>query len=213
VEVRPRRPGIHPSGISTDCLRKLWYSAVGAEESRAVDAELQVTFDIGHSVHGILQSYGERGAWGPEYVPEVDVSGPPLADTLMIEGHADADTVMTVDAGPDRPLYEVGVVHEYKTIKTEQYAKLTGPKPEHKQQATVYAAALDRPLVAYLYVNKNDSSMRDFVVQFDKSLWESVAAKCRAVVEHVRNGTEPRGSPGFGCSQCPYAHACPDRRK
>ena len=211
----PRYDGLHPSQIGQPCLLKIYKQMMGEEGTKRPDARLQVIFDIGHAVHHMFQTYGLNGAWGPIYKQEVEVSGKhqPLAADLMIEGHADAENVLVVDNIPHAPIYEVGIVHEYKTINSNNFSKLRAPKPEHKQQAMLYSAALNRPITCFLYLNKDDSSMVDFPVEFDPDIWALLEAKARRLKEHYEEGNAPPADVGFHCRDCEFTYTCTAHRK
>lgn len=210
IHKSPRHPGIHPSQVIGACLLKVYWQLLGIEEVSSFNAKTLLIFDIGHAVHHMFQTYGQHGAWGEYYVPEIKITdgSHELATELFIEGHADADTVMVIDDIPNAPVYEVGIVHEYKTINKANFGKLTRPKPEHKQQATIYSTVLNRPVVVYLYLCKDDSTMRDFPVEFDQGLWEVIKAKIVTIIQHYDSGVEPPASPSFGCGECGFFNRC-----
>ena len=108
----------------------------------------------------------------------------------------------------------IRVIHEYKTINSNNYSKLTKPKSEHRWQATIYSAVFDAPIVVFLYVNKDNCQLADFTIPFDGGLWKEICDKI-GVVQHylgadrmpawehtsaVRNPSE--------CSECPYRKVC-----
>lgn len=204
----PRYPGIHPSQLPHPCLLKIYWEMEGREAREKHEARALFTFDIGHAVHHMLQSYGQLGAWGSLYTPEAKIRTQPLAEELFIVGSADADSILIIDDIPNAPIYELGVIHEYKTIKKENFEKLTRPKPEHLRQASSYGALLDRPVVVYLYVNKNDSNMSDFPVQYDYALWKPMEEKARLLLGYYDREQEPPATVGYHCQQCPYAYGC-----
>jgi hypothetical protein len=209
---KPRLPGLHPSQIPNPCLLKIYWEMKGKPEQSKHKPDSLLTFDIGHAVHDMLQGYGRGGAWGPMYEAEVTLSPQkqPIAAELMIQGSADAENILVIDDIPNAPIYEVGLVHEYKTIKKENYDKLIRPKPEHKQQATIYGGVLNRPVVVYLYICKNDSRVSDYPVEFDPDMWSKVHAKATLLVGYFNRGEEPAAEPGYGCTQCPYAYKIED---
>lgn len=213
-EVHPRYPGIHPSQLDHPCLLKLYNELVGIDGQKKVDPRLQLIFDLGHSIHHMFQTYGMNGAWGPNYKAEVPVSGDfqELAYELMIEGHADAENLLHVEIPNSPYIYEVGLVHEYKSIKSENFNKLTRPKPEHQKQALVYSACLNRPIVVYLYFSKNDSNMADFPVEFKPDLWRTIDHKTRTLVDLYQRGVAPKGETGYHCQDCQFALSCVDYR-
>jgi CRISPR/Cas system-associated exonuclease Cas4 (RecB family) len=211
VLLEPRYDGIHPSQLAHACMLKVYNEMVGIDQQEKIEPRLQLIFDLGHAVHHMFQTYGLNGAWGKQYSPEVTISEEhqELAATLMLEGHADAENVLVIDDIPNSPyIYEVGLVHEYKTIKTENFNKLTRPKPEHKQQAMIYSAALNRPVVVYLYMSKNDSNLADFPVEFDFNLWQQLEGKARLLVDHYKKASPPPAEVGFHCQECGFAYQC-----
>lgn len=212
IPTEPRLPGIHPSQLPHPCLLKVYNEMLGKEGKEKIDTRTMLIFELGHAIHDMLQRYGLQGAWGPEYTKEVRLSKElqELSDTLMLEGHADAENILVIDDIPNSPYtYEVGLVHEYKSINSNGFEKLTRPKPEHKVQAMVYAASLNRPIVVYLYLNKNDCTMADFPVAFEPELWAVIEGKARLLKQHFENKTPPPGVFGFHCQQCPYVFDCP----
>jgi CRISPR/Cas system-associated exonuclease Cas4 (RecB family) len=207
----PRHCGIHPSQLPHPCMLKIYWEMEGKEQQERHSARTLLTFEIGHAVHDMFQGYGAGGAWGPIYEKEVRMTegSHPLATELMIEGSADAENILVIDNIPDAPIFEVGIVHEYKTMNLENYKKLSRPKPEHKQQATIYAAVLDRPVVVYLYLCKNDSNMSDFPVEFDAATWAVMENKARILNSLYNNSTEPEPTPAYHCNQCSFLYDCP----
>jgi hypothetical protein len=206
----PRYDGIHPSQIAHPCLLKTYKDIIGAASQSHIEPRVQLIFDLGHAVHHMFQTYGLNGAWGPYYKHEVPIDGAhqALAEALMIEGHADADNLLVVDDIEGWPIFEVGIVHEYKSMNDNQFKKLAAPKPNHKQQAVLYSAALNRPIVCYLYLNKNDSNLADFPVPFDPHLWNVLEGKARLFKTHYENNTEPPADVGFHCNDCGYSFGC-----
>lgn len=208
----PRRPGIHPSQLGQSCMLKIYNEMIGKAGVQNITPRTQLIFDIGHAVHHMFQTYGLKGAWGPEYKPEAPISADwqDMAEELMLEGHADAENVILIDDIPGSPYaYRLGIVHEYKTANSNNFGKLTGPKPEHKKQAIIYAAALNRPVVVYLYLNKDDSNLVDFPVAFDQVAWQSTEAKIRTLLDYFKKQTPPPGEVGFYCKDCAYVYDCP----
>jgi CRISPR/Cas system-associated exonuclease Cas4 (RecB family) len=206
----PRYPGIHPSQLAGACQLKTYWEMEGREQREKHEARSLLTFDIGHALHHMFQTYGAQGAWGPHYWAESRITGTkqPLAQELFIEGSADAENILTVDSIPNAPIYEVGLVHEYKSMKKENFEKLTRPKPEHKVQANIYAKVLNRPVVVYLYFNKNDSNLSDFPVEFEPEVWAKEEAKARNLIQMYDATTPPEGVVGYQCTQCAYAYGC-----
>lgn len=195
-------------------MLKIYNDIIGMPGQEKVEPRLRLIFDLGHAVHHMFQTYGLNGAWGPNYQHEVEINGAhqDLADQLMIEGHADAENILIIDDIPDAPIYEVGLVHEYKTMNSNGFKNLKSPKPEHKVQGVLYSRTLNRPVTVYLYFNKDDANLADFPVQFDPGVWEHIQDKALLLRQHYDAKTPPQGSVGFHCQQCAYVYSCPDYR-
>lgn len=211
VLLEPRYPGIHPSQISSPCLLKVYNEMMDKGKVSTREAKDLLILDLGKHIHDMFQSYGERGAWGPKYQKEVSINPDvqPLAAELYLEGSADAENYLLIDDIPNSPAYEIRLVHEYKSIKKENFEKLAKPKPEHREQAMIYCAVLNAPVVVYLYLNKNDSSLLDFPVEFDHAVWGKVHGKAQALLNHYDEETPPPGSTGYHCNDCSYVYDCP----
>lgn len=206
----PRKAGVHPSAISTTpCLLKVYWEAIGVEASVMHEARELLLFDLGTAAHDMLQKFGMSGAWGDYYKPEIPIEETELAKDLMMVGHADADNIIVIDDIAGAPIFEVGVVHEYKTINDKGFEGLKGkPKPAHQAQATIYSACLNRPIVVYLYLNKNNSNMEDFPVQFNHQIWNQIYERAKVVKQALIEQQEPKAEVGYHCNQCPYVYGC-----
>lgn len=196
---------IHPSQI-TKCLKTLYYACTGSEFEAEdfINPQLRMIFDMGHGWHDAMQRYGRGGAWGdpahyhkeapidPAAVTHDGTPVLPLAFQYWIKGSADAliDQYICRNV-PGLGDVSVRLVHEYKTINSNGYGKLTRPKPEHKFQATIYSAVFNVPLVVYLYTNKDNCQTADFPVPFDNSIWNEIASKIKNVQSYVEDGLEP----------------------
>jgi len=230
---------VHPSQIHK-CLKKIWFDcndvvveregvptkvpyAEFAEEY--IDPRLRMIFDMGHAWHDTMQGYGAKGAWCPKksYRSEVEIDPDkkkngqavhPMAEAYWIRGSADAVLDLYVINIPG--LGEIGIrlIHEYKTINSNGYGRLTKPKSDHKWQATIYSVALDVPVVVYIYTNKDNCQLADFPISFDVMLWKKIEEK----IEKVQYYTEQEGTPPWeetsavlsprDCTECPYQKLC-----
>jgi hypothetical protein len=205
-----RLPGIHASQIGSSCMLKLYKDMEGAEAKKVVDSKLQLVFDLGHAAHRMLQGYGLRGAWGKHYKPETRINEElqTRAHEYFIESSADADTILTIDDISNTFIYEVGIIHEYKTINSNGFKNLTGAVPKHKQQAILYQYTLDRPITAFLYLNKDTCDIKDFVSSWDSDLWTATETKLAVLNRLYDSGIEPPGHTGFHCKDCEYSFNC-----
>ena len=209
--IHPRYDGIHPSQFGSTCMLKIYNEMVGRPQRETHDHKTQLIFAFGSALHEIFQTYGENGCWGPKYEKEVPITGEhqELAAELMLEGAADAENILTIDDIPGHPYtYEVGLVHEYKSMNTKAFDSLTAPKSWHIQQATIYSAALNRPFVVYLYMDKNNSNLKDFPVAFDQARWQALYTKGKQLVQCYDDKVDPPADTGFHCQDCGYYYDC-----
>lgn len=213
VTHHPRLTGIHPSQIGSPCLLKIYYQMVGAPEKGKFDFRRELIFNLGSQIHLMFQGYGKKGAWGSWYKDEVRISEQfqEIAYRLFLEGSADAENILVIEDVPG-PIYEVGLVHEYKSINDKGFKSLAGPKPEHKMQATIYSVALNRPIVVYLYMNKNDSTLADYPVPFERKAWNLLEDKCTRLNQFYDADSPPPGYSGYHCTDCEFRHMCPEHK-
>lgn len=196
---------IHPSQINK-CLKNLYHACnrEAGELEEFIEPRMRLVFNIGHAYHDILQHCGRKGAWGdPKYYhPEAKIDPDavthdgnpvlPLAAHYWIRGSADAlIDRYEVPNVPGIGDLAIRLVHEYKSMKSGEWGKLTRPKPDHKYQATIYAAVFNVPLVVYLYVNKDTQYISDFPVPFDHLIWNEVVQKIDMVKYYVESGIMP----------------------
>lgn len=219
---------IHPSQIHK-CIKKLWFDSAGFASygEEFIEARLRRTFDLGHAWHHTVQGYGLAGAWSEKrhYRDEVaidpEAKGPdglpllPVAHDLWIR--ASVDAIIDRYVLPDVPMLGdvvVRMVHEYKTMNSNQFANLKRPKTEHKWQSMIYAKVFDIPLVCVLYLNKDTSAQIDYPLQFDVVLWEQVERKIRTVQHYVEVDQMPPWEITSAvlepseCKQCAYSKLC-----
>lgn len=209
IELHPRYPGIHPSQVASSCLLKIWNEMKGIPQESSHEANTLFIFDLGSAAHDMLQKCGDGGAWGDYYKKEIDIGETEVAQHYRIEGHADADNIIVIGELPDHPIYEVGVVHEYKTINDNGFQSLKGkPKPQHVQQATIYSRCLNRPIVCYLYLNKNNSNMADFPIPYNPQIWEHLEKKLVSLNGYYLSDTPPPANVDYDCRQCGYMSTC-----
>jgi CRISPR/Cas system-associated exonuclease Cas4 (RecB family) len=209
----PRLSGIHPSQVNSPCMLKIYYQMIGEEGKGKFDFRLQLIFALGTQIHLMFQGYGRKGAWGSWYKDEVRISEEyqEIAHKLFLEGSADAENILVIE-DVEGPIYEVGIIHEYKSINDAGFKKLAGPKPEHKMQAIVYAKALDRPIVVYLYMDKNDSTLTDFPVPFNRTMWNQMEEKFIRLNQFYDAHDPPPGTTGYHCRECEFFYLCPEHK-
>lgn len=198
---------------SIGCARQLYYGFTEAESEGAWDPRIRRILDTGTAVHAQLQAYlttvAERSDGAYQFTPEVDINPDinEVADQMDISGHTDGDNI--VIEGED----EVRFLLEIKTINDAGYKKTSGPHPEHAIQGTIYQRCLDVPIIVFLYYNKNDSSIAEFVQLYDERRWKAIVDKLDHVREYAMNEELPAQEHGWHCNSCKYKGVCkPPRR-
>jgi CRISPR/Cas system-associated exonuclease Cas4 (RecB family) len=209
----------HPSSIGSltgkslcekypmGCSRILYYDYVGADSEGAIDPRLRRIFDTGSAIHAQLQAYlmeiAHRSDKAEDFMPEAFFSPEisQIADQYDISGSTDGIYKILK---PDRIHFGI----EIKTINHAGYEKTTSPHPEHLIQGTVYQKCLDLPVMLFVYYNKNDSSIAEFVQVFDEKRWEAITRKLDYVRDHALREEEPSREDGWHCSTCKYKAIC-----
>lgn len=182
---------IHPSELSTkDCDRLIAYGLVEEVQQERVWAKLRKVFDIGHIYHDIIQ---HALVWSmPDFEPEVPIRNV----QLQILGHCDGKYA------------DEGI--EIKTFGAVGFSKISGPKPEHVEQATIYAVHLDLNIMNYVYVCKETAEIQVFRANVDRKVWHQLATRATRIIQSVNRGQLPPPITGKDstCKSCKYCWTC-----
>jgi CRISPR/Cas system-associated exonuclease Cas4 (RecB family) len=190
------------------CGRALYYGYVGAKSENSFDPRLRRIFDNGSGIHLQLQMYmhhyAKKHKKTDKFQDEVGISpeNNAMADSYDISAHMDGLWEFTT------PTIHARAGLEIKSINDEGFKATKGAHQEHIIQGTVYQACLDLPLMVFLYYNKNDSSLAEYVQVFDEDRWNSIKEKLDYVRGCAMKGTEPPQEITFGCRNCKYAAVC-----
>jgi hypothetical protein len=193
------------------CGRKLYYGAINAESEETLSPRVRRIFDTGTAIHAQLQAYLATiaAANGDTFIPEaiIDPDENEVADRYDISGHTDGIYQITL---PDL-VVRFGL--EIKTINDAGFKITSSAHGEHVTQGTIYQKCLDLPVMLFLYYNKNNSSMVEFAVPFQKQRWVAIAEKLDVVRKAVLRDDPPARENGYHCSECKYRKICnPPRR-
>lgn len=210
----PRAQGIHASEV-VKCVRKAYHSLVGTHPIPPPNAPMYMRFNMGSALHEMAQRnfrYICNKSKSPRIVfeSEVPTAPTPLGEKYNITSHCDG--VFTIYDAKGAPFVRIGL--EIKTESTAQYAKLTEPKEEHLDQATIYMAALDLPIMWFFYMNKDSGEytpmISPWLVAFDQARWEKLEKRIETVLEHEAFGILPpaEAEGTFVCQFCPYKYLC-----
>jgi len=195
--------GKYPIG----CACQLYYDYIGAPSTGLIEPRLRRIFDEGSAIHAVLQGYLSTFAaltsGDEDFNPEarINPNHNTIADMYDISGSTDG--IYTIHV----PL-QIRFGVEFKTINDEGYKKTNGPHAEHLIQGTVYQKCLDLPFMIFVYYNKNDSSIIEYVQIYDEHRWEAIVKKIQYVQEHAILKTPPNKEDGWHCNQCKYKKIC-----
>lgn len=190
----------HPSQLLQGCARQMAYDITGVKPTdtvrRRVGAALQRTFDVGTWYHIYMQNllYQIGFLEGAE-VPVVNKE-------RYLNGKADG--VFKEEVFGER------VVLEIKTMNTWNYGKAVfKPFKKHEFQASLYARELGIKKVLYLYINKDTSEIKDFLMPINEEELAEADKKMTRVIDAVKSGTVPDRPSACSDRLCDLAIDCP----
>jgi CRISPR/Cas system-associated exonuclease Cas4 (RecB family) len=182
---------IHPSELTTSkCDRKIAYSLQGIEEQQSIDPGLRRIFDMGHAAHDLVQE-------AIKYT---------LKDRCELEARCNHDH-LKISGSCDIALDEDAV--EIKTMSYKGMDKLNKQKPEHEDQATIYATALEKAHLIFMYVNKNTGEIKEFRKKVSRQRWHKLATRASRIIKAVGEGVLPdKINKPYICNKCKYRWHC-----
>ena len=204
---KPKPPAFKPSALGTPCMRKLYYSYNRVPEDYGLPLNVLRICDVGNWLHEMLTAAFKK-------------SGTLLQDELRL-----VDEELEVSAYIDG-VFEIDGklwLAEYKTINSNGFNKLRGPKSEHKTQGVSYLYLFNRALkdgaypefekygqaegVIFLYVNKNNSEMKEFSLTEDDEEFMAIIEKMQIVKSATQTGTLPIKTNDW-CQSCNWRDKC-----
>jgi len=192
----------HPSAIGM-CQRQLFFQHFKAlPNPHSVSDDLlrsYLTLELGTYVHVMFQNLCQHA--GVLHKREVAI----IDRKLKIVGHADG----ILKLGGEKYLLEI------KTINDRGFTSLNAPKPEHKGQMTCYMKCLELNRGIIVYINKNTSLLKEFLVEHDEAYFKT---SCQSRIRKYLTAIEEKALPdkegvspsAFPCSYCPYSRVCFD---
>lgn len=175
----------HPSQLLDGCSRAFAYELLNIppeHKVRKISPAVQRIFDVGTWYHVYIQNIlYEQGVLEQAEVPVVNKE-------KFIDGKADGVFKPEVFGGEK-------VLLEIKTMNTWNFSKAVfRPFKKHEFQASIYARELGATKVLYLYINKDTSEIREFLMPLNDEQLEIADKKMGEVIKHVKAGTLPRKS-------------------
>lgn len=193
----------HPSQLMDGCARMMYYELLGKKPSDDVGAKfsgaIQRVFDVGTWYHLYIQNI----LYNIGYLEQAEV--PVVNKEKYLNGKADGMFKESV--------FGEKVVLEIKTMNNWNFSKaIFKPFKKHEFQASLYARELGAKKVLYLYINKDTSELREFLMPLSEEQLELADKKMEKVISSVKEGVPPRRT----CSDklcdraitCPFATMC-----
>ena len=235
-DAHARVPGIHASEIS-GCGRRIVYSLIGMERRELSGSQWRRRFRIGHAVHEMFQRDFHRMArqmglaaqdWHISFDHELTIAPRLQAMAKEWSIFSSCDGVFTIRESWDGPAL-LRVALEIKTKSPAEYEKLVKraqPDPDHIEQAHVYMACLNVPMIWFLYYNKGNQNYTgtdsNFLIRFDPALWAVLEARFRRAHDAAGNSIAldgrlleenlPPREEGVKCEFCAFSWTCKPAR-
>ena len=192
----------HPSGLLDGCKRAMAFELNQEEKTDKVvnpfPPEILRTFDVGTWYHIYFQAMlFNMGVLEMAEVPVVN-------EEKYLSGHADG--VFKAEVFGEKVLLEI------KTMNSFQYKKaIFRPFKKHEFQASLYARELGIDKVLYLYINKDTSEIKDFLMP----LFEEQLVLADEKMDEVIADVKAKRLPCVECKDKYSAEAmkCPFRSK
>ena len=152
---------LHPSSECLMCMRRLYFEKnpkYADQMVEKIDTELQVTFKIGHALHGMIQHWFEN---------MTDIEG--LPDLVENEAKVTDEALRvagSIDSILKFPDVEEPVPIEIKTKTADLFKSLSAPDAAHRLQLGMYLMLTGLPYGILLYISKDrPHSFKEFVVE------------------------------------------------
>ena len=134
-----------------------------------------------------------------------------ISDEYDIIGHCDG---VIKDGAED-------ILLEIKSINTYQFGKLREPSIGYLEQATIYAWLLGLKKILFLYYDKNNSELKEFLVDRREETIEPVKKKIKNVQGYLKSGEKMNTHENRICkvdfearaNDCPYKDVCFEKKE
>jgi len=210
-----KKPQLYPvhsnraSELGHECLRYLVYNRTRWQEKAKPSPNLMLKLAIGNAFETmVLRDLIDAG------IQVIEQQRPFTWDKYKITGYIDAKVKI------DDKIYLLEIKtcnsHIFNTLKSVESIK------NHKlhyvrkyiSQITLYLLLAGYEEGILLFKDTGTGNMKEFLVQLDYELAESLIKKAEAVNKHVETGTVPEPVSDFSvCSYCPFTHICLPERK
>jgi CRISPR/Cas system-associated exonuclease Cas4 (RecB family) len=199
-----RGRSIHASSLckAGACPLRLYYELTGEVESyKYVDMKSSNTFNTGHALHGLLQSYF-REMYGDQFNDEVKLQYPDLKVTGSADGLVEWSAV--------RFIIEIKTIKEGGGFGFEKVQ--SRPLPDNARQLQIYMKMADAPFGLLIYWNKNGGDIKEHAIRYDPTVWDEVSVVAKRVADAAGGGQMVEGKVGPQCYSCQFRYGCSAKR-
>jgi len=225
------KPRIKPSDLGSPCYRKIYYSYLRIPRDFPLKAKEKKIFDTGDAYHEMIESWVKGTGCLIEYKdpktglvpkdrwkPDKLNSEFPIAVPALEIKMGKIDAVLKING----QLW----LGEWKSMKSEKHQKLEEPVDSHRIQANTYVQFFEYCRaqgmydhieeledlgevqgVIFLYVNKDNTEVKEYVVQKEDSDLEEIVAKVAKVKKYVEDKELPEKTDDY-CFFCPWNKSC-----
>ncbi len=223
------KPVFRPSYLGSPCLRKVFYSYLRVEKDFPDPLQLKKYATLGVQINDLLADFfrksgnlidyhNEKGEFSTNWndPAKLDLEFPINDSDLNLKGKMDAILII------NDKLY----IGEFKTATVNSFKNLKGPKEEHLIQGITYLHCFSKALkegkydhierlkgitevsgIVFLYVNKDDLSMKQFLITDGSEIFEKIVNKIFYIKEASENQTLPPKTEDW-CGSCAWRNKC-----
>ncbi|MFH1841516.1 MAG: PD-(D/E)XK nuclease family protein [Candidatus Nealsonbacteria bacterium] len=178
------------------CCRSIFFKFKNAPREK-MEARILRMFDHGDSIHQLIMKplFSTRDV----HVVASEVNIPPQE---IVSGRADA----VVSDGKE--LY----VLDIKSMNSMVFRKLEAPKEENINQIQLYLHYFKIPKGILLYVNKDTSELKEFIVPYNQILAEDLLYNLEVLKKKIDKDTVPQRLENYPknwqCQYCQFKDIC-----
>ncbi len=207
------------------CQRALFYSLTGVSENKKVYPRGQRTLQIGTELHDWIQDMLaaiDKTKLGIKLLPVEEMPFYQAQGVEIIENHRSNPIEIKFLDKRWTEKYPVSamidgafefmnrqMIFEFKTINADDFKLLIEPLKDHVKQGAVYALCTGIYRVMFLYLNKNDSNFKAYLVEYTEEQLEWVKSRIRYIEKCLIDGSLPdKEDYGDNCKWCGYKGLC-----
>ena len=205
------------------CDRKSWFRLRGTEPdtNQPVDRSMAFMAMLGTACHQSIQSTLIRMAESdpdfewisvPDYLAEHPLPGKYTVTQNGYESQIELIEPFPIKFACDGIVRWKGVYYllEIKTAEHSSFVSLTGCKPHHADQVTLYATIFNIADVLMIYQDRQYGDLNVYTYKIKEYQRTDITRRLSNVMDHVASNIAPDPLPrgDLFCSGCNYAHKC-----